>query len=189
MKKGWTTTKLIAVASLGVLSMILKLTGAGLAAALGNLPMVSGITNVFFSEIMVIICLLVVDTFGAATTMRLIIGVLSLPLPLLGTPGFLPKIPIAIVAGLIADGLYQLLKRNKVVAALVIGGIAEVYYGFAILGLGHLFGMPGIEQTGELFLRAPAIAGTFVMGAIGGYTGWLIYCKIKNTAVVKRIQR
>ena len=188
MKKGWTTTKLIAVGSLAVLHMILSLTGAGLQAVVG-LPIVAGVVNGFFAEAIVIICLLSINKFGAAAFLRTIYSILVLPLATLGTPGFLPKVVIGASSGLIVDILYIFLKKwDGVGSAIIIGGISEVYLDLTIVGLGKLFTMPGIEQAANLFLKPEMLVGAFIMGSIGGYLGYLIYQKIKDTAVVKRIQ-
>jgi len=187
MKKGWTTTKLTAVASLGVLMTVLQLLGGGIQAATGMIGL-GGILNVLVTPSLIIICLLVVDQFGAAMVMFLVNSILILPLPLTGTPGFLLKVPILIVAGAIADVLYLLLRKNKKIASLVTGGLLYLYLGFAIVEVGRLFGMPGIEETARL-LYSPLVLVAVLLAALSGLLGWFIYSRIENTAVVKRIQR
>jgi len=63
-----------------------------------------------------------------------------------------------------------------------------LYLGVAIIEVGRLFDIPGIQQTTKLFypfLLIPAV----LIGATGGYLGYLIYQKIKGTSVVRRIQK
>lgn len=183
----WNTTKLIAVGSLGVLSIVLQLVGASITAITG-IPLASGLINVLVAPIMIIICLLVVDQFGAATIMYIIIGILSLPLPLGGISGFLPKIPIAIIEGFIADILYLFLKQKKKVTPLIIGGLTMLYAGVSTVEIGKLLNVPGIEKTANFFYSPLGIGGALIGGAIGGYLGYTIYKKIENAAVLKRIQ-
>jgi hypothetical protein len=188
MKKDWTTTKLIAAGSLAVLTVVFQLFGAGITAVTG-IPLAGGIINGFLSPATRMICLFAVDQFGAATIMGAILGLLNLPLPISGTPGFLPKVPIVIIGGVIADALYQALKRNKLIASLINGALVNVYGMLAFVKVGRLFNMPGVEQTAKLAYSPIAIVAILLMGAIGGYLGYVIYQKIKDTALVKRIQQ
>ena len=112
MKKGWPTTKLMAAGSLGALALVLELLGSGISAVTG-IPMLGGVINAIVVSAMMIICLFVVDQLGAVTLMSTVRGVLTLPFHIAGLPGFLPKVPIAIIAGVIVDLLYLPLKRNK----------------------------------------------------------------------------
>jgi len=187
MKKGWTTTKLMAVGGLAVLEIVVELLGASLQTIVG-IPLGGGPIYIFTSAIFVMICLLVIDELGAATLMRFVLGILSIPLPSTGMPGFVPKVAIFLGAGIIADLLYSVLKRHKTAASLTIGAQDSVYYGLAIIWLGRLFSLPGIEASAELFLSPLPIIGVSALGALGGYLGYLAYQKIKDTAVVKRIQ-
>ena len=186
MKRVWTTTKLVAAVSLAALTLILSLLGAGIVAVTA-IPLMGGLINVFVATIMIMLCLFVIDQFGAVTIRNIVLGILQLPFPLNGTPGFLPKVPILILQGVIIDVLYLLLKRNELIASVVIGGLSQLYIGVAVVEVGRLFGMPGIEQTSKL-LYSPLVIAVVLLGAIGGYLGYLIYEKIKDTAVVRRIQ-
>ena len=137
---------------------------------------------------MVIICLFTVNQLGAATIMYTIIGILALPFYITGMPGFLPKVPIMIVDGILLDVVYSFLKNNKLVSSTIIGALRTFYIGATLLGIGLLVNMPAAEHSARLFLSPIGIVGSFIVGAFGGYLGYLIYQKIKNTAVVKRIQ-
>lgn len=188
MKKGWTTTKLMASGSLAVLDVILELMASVITLVTG-IAMASGVLTIFIRPLLVVNCLLLVDGFGAAFIFMIINSILTLPLALSGPPGFLPKIPILVGLGLIQDLLYLILKRyNRQIAALVIGGVDAVYSAFAVILVGRLLNVPGIDKVAT-FLPLPLfIAVLFSMGAIGGYLGYLVYQKIKGTAVVRRIQ-
>lgn len=190
MKTNWTTTKLIVAGSLGALSVALQLFGSGIAAVVG-IPMFGGVVNIFIAPALIMICLFVVNQFGAATTMYLVASILALPFHLSGTPGFLPKVPIGLIEGLIADVLFHFLKKNQKMASLIIGALTMLYVSIAVIEVGKRFNMPGIEQTAKLVYKlvySPFLIPGLIIPAFGGYLGYLIYQKIKNTSVVKRIQ-
>lgn len=187
MKRKWSVTKLMATGSLAVLTLVFQLAGAGIAAATG-VPLTSGLINVFVSPAMLVLCLLVVDQVGVATIYMTVLGVLQLPLPLTGIPGFLPKVLILLVIGVLVDVVCVLLRRTRLIASLVIGGLDMFLAGLGTVEIGRLFGMPGVEQAADLFYSPIGIVGALVGGAIGGLVGWLIYSRIRNSTVVVRIQ-
>lgn len=187
MKTKWNVTKLIAIGSLAVLDVVLALFGAGINAVTG-IPLMGGVLNNLVENGITVLCCLIMDQFGAATILKFVLGILQIPLPIAGTPGFVPKVLILVIGGLIADVLYLALKRNRVIASLIIGGLPQIYYIFAVVQLGRLFGMPGVEETARIILSPLLVVGATVEGAIGGYLGWLIYCRIKDTAMVVRVR-
>jgi len=184
MKK-WTTYQLIAAGSIGALMIIFDTLGAVVSAAVGILG-AGGVINTFIEGALFVLCCLVIRKFGAATITGFIFSVLALPLPVLGTPGFLPKILIGTSTGLAIDVIYFLLKKNERAAAIVIGAGKAMIVTFEVIGLGLLFSIPGIEKSIELLRYA--IPTFLLMGGIGGYVGYIIFSKLRNTAVVRRIQ-
>lgn len=185
MKKGWTTTKLIATGSLAVLDLILSLLGVSIVVVTG-IPL-SGVINAIVGPTMIVLTCLVINKFGAATIMLSIGSVLSISLPVLGAAGFWPKIVVSFVGGLISDVVYLVMKRNKLVTSIGVGAVSEIYFPSAVIAAGRIFNMPGVEAAMN-FLSPLVLVGAVIGGTIGGYLGYLIYQKIKNTAVVKRIQ-
>lgn len=181
----WNITRLLATGSLGVVNVVLLLFGAAITAITG-IPGGGGIINIFVWGMMFAFCCLLIRQFGCATVMSFVTSIIAIPLPLLGTPGFLPKIAIGISVGLIADCLYALLKRKEKLAAFVVGAIPTTLIGLEILGLGLLFSIPGIEQFAK-FLSIPVAIGSLAFGAFGGYIGYRIFSNLRDTAVVKRI--
>ena len=182
----WNITKLMAAASLGVVFLILALPGGAIVAATG-IPGAGGITNIFFAAVTITFSCLLIRKFGAGTVMLSVTMILAIPLPLGGPPGFLPKVLMGISVGLIADSVYALLRRREKIAAIAIGIVTMPIMGLEILGLGLLFNVPGIEEFAK-FLTLPVIIATVIVGALGSYIGYIILSKLKNTALVKRIQ-
>lgn len=185
----WTTTKFIATGSLGVLCLVLAIPGAVIQAATG-MSYIFGLTNVFVYGLMFTLCCLIIRKFWAATIMGLIYGVIALPLPVLVSAGFVPKILIGAGMGLVADSLFQLLRKKDLPASIIIslGSIwtmAGLMLGFVLLF--DIFA-PLVQKVVEIFLRPLGFA--FLNGFIifSGLTAYFIYKKLKNTTVVKRIQ-
>jgi len=183
----WTTTKLMAAGSLGVLRLILSLPGAALPVILA-VPGASGLLNVFVAGILFPLTCLTIRTFGAATITGFVFSFLALPLPLSGPPGFVPKLIIGITSGLVADGIFALLRAKERLSALLIGGITNIVIGLEIAGLGMVWQVPGIERFIKVMVSPITLGGALIGGAIAGYLGWLIYNRLKHSPVVRKIQ-
>lgn len=187
-KKGkWNMTKLIVTGGLAMVYLVLALSGSALQAIM-VFPGAAGIIMVFISAMMFAFCCLLIRQFGCATLMGLIYSIAALPLPTMGTPGFLPKILIGVVAGVAADSMYYLLRKNPKVASIGIGAITQIIIPFMIIGLGWLLSMPGIEKFIKLFFSPMIIPVTIFVGGLSGYVGYLLFSKLKYTSAVKRIQ-
>lgn len=180
------TTKLMALAALSVLQLVLLLFGVGIMAL--GVPGVGGILNTVVYSSVIIFTLLVIDYPYAATILFTIFGFLSLPFPLMGTSGLLVKIPIGIVAGLVSDCLYALLKKNKLVCSLAIGGVVTYYIAVVLILVSFFVRIPGL-MTFKTILSFTAFVSTMIVGAIGGAFGLFVYNKIKCSSVVRRIQK
>ena len=190
MKK-WNTTKLMATGSLGVILSSIMMLGAILASIIGIFA-ASAPIGIFFQSLFYALTPLVVPIFGSATLMGFVTGFLLIPAPAMGTPGFFGKVVIAILMGIASDVINKFIKNNKI-AAMIAGGTSQIIIGSVLFGAAKAFGFPGIEKLPS-FLSTPigfsvAISITFILGAMGGLIGWKIYNKIKNTPIVKRIQK
>jgi len=187
MLKKFNTKDLIVIALLAGLYVAFALAGAILQTIL-EFPMASAIINIFISSAVVVLTCLIIKKFGAAILMLLIYSVVAIPLPVLGTPGFLPKVIIGLIAGLIADSIYNIFKRNEKVTSIIIGSAVQIAMGFMILGFGYLFSIPNLEKVIGLFLSPLIIIATIIIGGFSGYLGYFIYQKIKNKAFIKQLQ-
>lgn len=183
----WNITKLVVAGGLAIVYLVLGLSGGVLQAILG-FPGAAGFVMSIASAMMLAFCCLLIKKFGAATIMTFIYSICVLPLPTLGAPGFLPKIVIGTSAGLIADTIYALLKKKEKIACMGIGAITQPLIGFEILGLGFLFSMPGIEKLAGLMLSPLFVVLAVLLGVAGGLLGWFVFDKLKDTAIVRRIQ-
>lgn len=181
------TSQLITAAGIGALYAIFSLIGGSITALVG-IPAVGGVVTTFFGAIFFVLSCLVIKRFGAATITGFVYSIVALGLPVMGPPGFLPKIVIGALAGLVADILYVLLKRKEKVAVIGIGAISQITIAFANLGFGFLFSIPGIEKLAKLFLSVVTISALLIIGGIGGLIGYIIFNKLRNTAVVRKIQ-
>ena len=183
----WTTIKLVTAGSIGAVFLILAMSGS-IVQSIAGFPGASGIVNGFIAGIMYPLVVLLVRNFGAGTIAGLTYYILGFPLAIGGAPGFLPKILIGLIVGLLADILFLLLKKNEKLTAVIIGALTQPAIGFLVGGLGLLFSLPGIDKYLNLLLKPISIVAAFIIGAIGGIVAYLIYGKLKNAAVIKRIQ-
>ena len=185
MDKRWRVTQLTAVGAFAVLYLIFGLFGSAIHAFTG-IPGLEGLFMAFIAGGLYVFVSELVPRFGATTLVGCIYGVLALPLPLLGTPGFFPKVLTGLAAGLTADIVSCLLRRFKWLRAALTGGITLIVLTTFYVGLGYLMQMPGIERT----LKVLVPAGTLicVLGLLGGLFGEWLFGKVDSTAVVRRIR-
>jgi hypothetical protein len=190
MKKGWTTTKLVAVGSIAVVRFLVRiLIYVSILLATGSV--FAGVLALIIAPFFIIFAALIVNQFGAATIFSLISFFVDLP-----TPSIFPKIVnffLALVAGLTLDALFLLLRPRKK---------SFSFWGGFIFNFAHLpfciilyftVGLPGTENIPRFIIEPNWIVSiTFlvsILGGIFGLLGYFVYEKIKSTAVVKRIQR
>lgn len=189
MKKPWNTTKLIAVGSLTVLEVLLELAASTITMATG-IMFASGVLTGIVRPLFIVNSLLIIDKFGVAFIFMTLSGFLTLPTALSGPPGFLPKLPILMSLGLIQDLIYAGLNRkNRLTAALTAGVVDNIYSAFVLIGVGRLLNVPGIDKALTILPLPMFVVVVSLMGVVGGYLGYLVYQKIKDTTVAKRIQK
>jgi hypothetical protein len=119
-----------------------------------------------------------------------IVSVLALPFVYAGPPGFLPKIPIILILGVICEVLYQILKRVNVwLCAIMIGGVLCLWYIFAVVAVARFLSIPGLDNFIRIMPLTPMVLVVFTSGGIGGALGVLVYNRIRSTAIVTRINK
>lgn len=187
-KRGWTTTKLIAVGSFGVLRVLVWLPFVAINVSTSS-PLLTIFSFFFFSFISVF-SLLTIRQFGTVTIQTFVEWVLELPLP---SMAFMPLLfASAIVRASAVDILFYLFKKKEKVASVVCGGFNSLILSVLTYVIYLIMGVPGTEKIPSiiftpigLFLVLTIILG---IGSVGGYTGYLTYRKMSSTSVIKRIQ-
>ncbi len=187
MKTRWNTAKLMAAGSLGVLRFLLTLTSIPVSILTG-IPGSGGAISFVFAAIILVLSVFIIQEFWAATISSLVFGVLAIPFPFLGPPGFVPKIILIGLVGVIVDILFFFFKKKEKVAALTIGGISQGILPPILMGFLVLLGIPGSEKIFESISIPLMVGGGLIGGSISGYFSYILYKKIENTTVVKRIQ-
>lgn len=103
-------------------------------------------------------------------------------LPAEGIVGFIITILFGVSIGIIADVVAAFLKSNEAHATVVIGLVIAFVMFFFFIGMA--FSVPGGLEGPVFIILFPMIA----CGAIGGYLGYLIFDRRRNTEGVLKIQ-
>jgi len=194
MKKGWTTTKLITAGSIGILIFIFSLPGGVLNVVTG-IPGAGGFINIVAQTSLTSLAILLLRQIGTASIVWLVFTIIALPFPLIGPPGLLLKVLIGLFIGIVSDGAFVLTRKSEKLMALMIGGFNQVanFFAFLLMATSGIKWLGGVEKMLKSWFVFPKIillfVPTFIIGMGLGYLGWFIYLKIKDTAVVKRIQQ
>ena len=188
MRRKWNLTHFIAVGSLAALDVIVGL-GASVITAATGITMASGVITSLTEPLLLMVCLFAIDRLGAATLFMTIVAFLTLPLAYAGPPGFLPKIPIIILLGLICDSLYLILKKlGRVVPSITIGGFLCLWYVFAVAYAARLLEVPGVDNFLNIMPIPILVTLVFLVGSTGGMLGLLVYRRLENSAVMVRLR-
>ncbi len=188
MAKKLTTTQLLAIGALAALYTILSAPGA-IVAGLTGMWLFSAIANIVVIGIMYPLVAILFKRVGAVTLWALIVGIIFIPLPLAGPPGFLPKVVYMAFWGLFADFVYLLFKRSEKISAILIGATQIGLGGIITVYLWNMLGAPKLASQSAAVATPPFIIVGSIAGGIMGFIAYLIYKKVKNTLIVKRIQR
>ncbi|MBT4351717.1 hypothetical protein HOD20_04255 [archaeon] len=188
MKQKLNLTKFIVIGSMAVLIVAFSLIGLSINAITGG-PYFGGFLNSFGLISIGVVCVLIINRFGSGTMMYSILSILAIPLPLLGPSGLILKVPMIMLSGVIADLIYLIFKSNKLLFSLFVGGPILYFYSYMLAQFSIMLDIPGFDLTIKLLSTPLGIVLNLLFGAIFGYVGYLIYNKIKNTSIVKRIQR
>ncbi|MBI4099585.1 hypothetical protein HY440_01115 [Candidatus Microgenomates bacterium] len=188
MKHNWTTTKLIAVGAFGVLRVLIWLPFVAINISTSS-PLLL-IFSFFFFSLISVFSLLTIRQFGTVTIQTFVEWVLELPLPSIA---FMPLLfAAAIIRALVVDLLFFFLRTKEAAASIVCGGAnslvlsALTYVVYLVMGIPGTQTIPSAIFTPIGLLLASTVV--FDLGSTGGYTGYLVYKKMANTAVMRRIQ-
>lgn len=117
------------------------------------------------------------DEKGAMVLPIVVFSLLVLPLPALGEPGDLLKVPILLIPFVVAEPLFWLLKKRPHVASTASGALASLLIAFFIINA-----LEG-DVSPVLYLIGP------VEGGVGGFVGHGIYTKIQDRPAIQWLQR
>lgn len=189
MKKDWSTVQFMAIGALAALYVVLSAPGAVLAAVTG-VAMLAALGNILIIGVMYPLIVLLFKRLGAATLWALLVGVLFIPFPLAGPPGFFPKVLYMGFWGALADFTYFVFKkRSEKFIAIAVGAIQIAPGAPVAIFLWRLLGAPELaEQLGATSGFIFTLVGV-VFGAVLGYLAYIVYKRLRTTAVVRRIQQ
>lgn len=180
-----------AIGALGVLLLLINF-GSGTLIVLITGIMASGaFLMAFFGPLMYVVSRLTINRFGSSTLVGLVYSIIALGFPIMGPPGFFPKILTGIGYGLVTDVVFSLCSRRKKLASTTAGALSDLF-GMAILLITFKVFLPSdiSAKTLALFMgKLPiVIVLLMILGGIGGYVGWLIHNGIQNRAIVRKLQ-
>lgn len=186
-KISWNTTRLGAISALGVLLFIINaLTGMLIVLATG-IPAGGAVIMLFIVPMMLVLYAFLIPLFPSCTIASLVWGILALAVPILGPPGFLPKIIITIAFGLGCDiPMFFLRKREKL--ATVISSWGSTYSGAIVNAIIFILFLPSELIAKALPLFWPVMGLIVVFSPLGGLCGWKIFDKIRERAIVVRLR-
>lgn len=190
MTKSWPTTKLVSVGAIAVLSFIVHIAFYySILVASGSA--LAGILGLVIGPFFLTLAVLIADQFWAGVFYLLIEYIITLPAPNLLPP--LVNLIAVFTIGLPTDFSYKLLsEKHKLIFAFAAGSIYNINYGFGTILIFYTMGLP-LTQNLPKFLTSlsamSAVAGVMVVvGGLCGLASYLVYKKISNTSVVRRIQ-
>jgi len=189
MKK-WNITKFIAIGAIAVirlLTVILIYNTLFLASGSIYAGLIVMIIGPFFN----ILAALVINKFGSSTVFSGIRSILELP-----TPTIWPKLFATlfnIINGVVVDISWKISKKKSLGFCILSGAAYNFFVIIESIFLLLFIGLPMAETTPDA-LRTPVslMLLTLIFAILGGFVGYLthlVFERIKNTAVVKRIQK
>lgn len=146
--------------------------------------------NLFTLPLLAALSMLMLKERGAMVFPILIFSILAIPLPALGGPGFLLKVPILVIPFIVAEHLFWLLKKRPDLAATASGALAGSIIGYF---LGLTFGGEAHAAlfTFDIFGVNIASFGAVILGMFEGGVGGLaahgIYTRIRNNKTIQQI--
>jgi hypothetical protein len=178
--------QLFTAAALAALRLAFSLAGATIPGLLG-IPGTSGVINILWAGGFLVLPALLIRRFGASTVAGTIYGLLALPLPLSGPPGFLPKVIIGLTTGLIVDLIFKCDRKRERLLSITSGSLAQILLGIELALIGLALRIPGMDKYAALQFSLPVMIASAIGGALSGYLGWLAYQRIRESGAARRI--
>jgi len=183
----WNATRLGAASAWGVLGFVLNV-GIGLPIILATgIPAGAFPVMLFLFPMMVIMCGLLIPLFPSCTIAMAVWLILALSVPIMGPPGFLPKIIVGVGAGLVLD-VFLLFLRNRERIASIVGGLLVDIVALALAASIFYFFLPAEAAMKFIKLLTLAFVLAVILGPAGGFVGWKIFDRIRDRAIVVRLR-
>jgi hypothetical protein len=180
----------IVASALAALRFVFSLLGAALPGLLG-FPGASGVINVLWAGGFSALPPLITRASWSSTISGVVYGILALPLPLSGPPGFLPKVVIGLSTGLAADLVFRFFVNRPTfhrLGSVLMGAAAQTVLGVELAIFGLLLSIPGIDKYVQLQFSLVGMVATVAGGGFSGLLGWYVYAALRDSGVVRRIQ-
>jgi len=107
--------------------------------------------------------------------------------PALGPPGFLPKVVINVGYGAVYDLIMFSLRRHTLLASMLSGLIA---FATILLHMNFWFSLilpiTVAQKFSEILITALIL--TVPLAPLGGLVGWLVFSRIKERNLIKRLR-
>lgn len=146
-----------------------------------NVPMVLFIF--FINPLFAVLVILVIRKPGAIILGALLASTIALPTPAFGIPG-LAKYPVLISAAIAMEIAFFILRNRERLASIISGGALVVGNTLSFYYVATYLGFPFL--LGDMLLIFSLVG--FIVGAIGGYCGYILYKRIENKPLIKQMQ-
>lgn len=185
--KPLSTAAMGALAGFGVLMFAVNILSGTLIVLGTGVPGAGGIVMFAFYAALAILARLLVPHRWAATLSSAVFGIVAIPFPVLGPPGFVFKVAITVCLGFFVDISFILLRRRPKIASYV-AGLAVGYGGLAVILLLFYFFAPGAYQGFARWARNVFIWLNFVEGIAGAWIGWRLFLALRNHRVFQSLR-
>jgi hypothetical protein len=174
-------------AGFGVLFAVINMfTGAAIATATG-IPGAGGFVMFFLLPALVLLFKHILARPFGATLVCFVLGLVALATPILGPPGFLPKLLITVAFGLTLDLGYEAtaVLKERIVLRSIVAGVLFGYVGYGVLYAVFRLFLPEAAFAAFENLLVWFMALNFFEGAAGGAAAAWIYRKIEDRPVIR----
>jgi hypothetical protein len=136
-----------------------------------------GPMNLFTFPMLAVLAAHVRDEKGTMVLPIFVFSLLVLPLPALGEPGDVLKVPALVIPFAVAEPLFWLLKKRPRIASTASGGLASFLIAFFIINV-----LDG--DVGPVLYLIGAVE-----GGAGGFVGHAIYTTIPDGSAIQSLQQ